>query len=70
MYRSTIYLIYYNLILGVQKLLHLLAKDIHTQIHDSVWDSRLTHVLQRFVDTNFLSNMALLDNRASMFLRA
>ena len=67
-YHSTIYLFYYNLILGLQKFLHLLAKEIHTQIHNSVWDSRLTHVLQRFVCTNFQSNIDLLDNHAVMFL--
>ena len=54
----------------VTKMLHLLAKEIHTQIRNSVWDSRLTHVLQRFVGTNFLSNMALLDNHAAKFLSA
>ena len=54
----------------VTKMLHLLAKEIHTQIRNSVWDSRLTHVLQRFVGTNFLSNMAFLDNHAAKFLRA
>ena len=52
----------------VTKMLHLLAKEIHTQIRNSVWDSRLTHVLQRFVGTNILLNKALLDNHAARFL--
>ena len=30
---------------GVTKMLHLLAEEIHTQIRNSVWDSRFTHVL-------------------------
>ena len=51
----------------VTKMLHLLAKEIHTQIRNSVWDSRLTHVPQRFVGTNFLLNMAFLDNHAAKF---
>ena len=55
---------------GVTKMLHLLAERIHTQIRNSVWDSRFTHVLQRSVGTNFLLNMALLDNHAAKFLRA
>ena len=55
---------------GVTKMLHLLAKEIHTQIRNSVWDSRFTHVVQRFVGTNFLLNIALLDNQAAKFLRA
>ena len=54
----------------VTKMLHLLAKEIHTQIRNSVWDSRFTHVVQRFVGTNFLLNIALLDNQAAKFLRA
>ena len=54
----------------VTKMLYLLAKEIHTQIRNSVWNLRLTHVLQRFVDSNFLLNMALLDNHAAKFLRA
>ena len=53
----------------VPKMLHL-AKEIHTQIRNSVWDSRFTHVVQRFVGTNFLFNTALLDNQAAKFLRA
>ena len=52
----------------VTKMLHLLAKEIHTQIRNSVWDSRLTHVLQRFVGTNILLNKVLLDNHAARFL--
>ena len=51
----------------VTKILHLLANEIHTQIRTSVWDLRLTHVLQRFVGTNFLLNMASLDNHATKF---
>ena len=51
----------------VTKNLHLLDNEIHTQIRTSVWDSRLTHVLQRFVGTNLLSNMALFDNHATKF---
>ena len=54
----------------VTKMLHLLAKEIHPEIRNSVGNSRLTHVLQRFVGTNFLLNMALLDNHADKFLRA
>ena len=54
----------------VTKMLHSLAKEIHSEIRNSVGDSRLTHVLQRFVGTNFLLNMALLDNHAAKFLRA
>ena len=54
----------------VTKMLHLLAKEIHSEIRNSVGDLRLTHVLQRFVGTNFLLNMALLDNHADKFLRA
>ena len=50
-------------------MLHL-AKEIHTQIRNSVWDSRFTHVVQRLVGTNFLLNTALLDNQAAKFLRA
>ena len=46
-------------------MLHLLAEEIHTQICNSVWDSRFTHVLQRFLGSNFLSNVASLDNRAA-----
>ena len=30
---------------GVTKMLLLLAEEIHTQIRNSVWDSRFTHVL-------------------------
>ena len=37
-------------------MLHLLAEEIHTQIRNSVWDSRFIHVLQRIVGTNFLIN--------------
>ena len=47
-------------LLTATKMLHLLAEEIHTQIRNSVWDSRFTHVLQRFVGTNFLWNMAFL----------
>ena len=53
----------------VTKMLHLLAEEIHTQIRNSVWDSRFTHVVQRFVGTNFLLKVALLDNQAAKFLR-
>ena len=53
----------------VTKMLYL-AKEIHTQIRNSVWDSRFAHVVQRFVGTNFLLNTALLDNQAAKFLRA
>ena len=53
----------------VPKMLHL-AKEIHIQIRNSVWDSRFTHVVQRLVGTNFLLNTALLDNQAAKFLRA
>ena len=53
----------------VTKMLHL-AKEIHTQIRNFVWDSRFTHVVQLFVGTNFLLNTALLDNQAAKFLRA
>ena len=53
----------------VTKMLHL-AKEIHTQIRNSVWDSRFAHFVQRFVGTNFLLNTALLDNQAAKFLRA
>ena len=56
--------------LRFQKLLHLLATEIHSHIRNSVSDSRLAHVLQRFVGTNFLSNMGLLDNHAARFLLA
>ena len=56
--------------LMVTKMLHLLAKEIHTQIRNSVWDSRFTHVVQRFVGTNFLLNTALLDNQAATRLNA
>lgn len=48
-------------------MLHLSAKKIHTQTPKSAWDSRLTHVLQRSVGTNFPSNMALLDNHAAKY---
>ena len=41
----------------VTKMLHLLAKEIYTQIRNSVWDSTFTHVVQRFVGTNFLLNI-------------
>ena len=51
-------------------MLYLLAREIYTQIRNSVWDLRLTHVLQRFLGTNCLSNMTLLDNHAAKFLRA
>ena len=50
-------------------MLHLLAEEIHTQIRNSVWDLRFTHVLKRSVGTNFLLKMALLDNHAAKFLR-
>ena len=56
--------------LRVTKMLLLIAEEIHTQMRSSVWDSRFTHVLQRSVGTNFLLNMALLDNHAAKFLRA
>ena len=36
----------------------------------SVWGSRFTHVLQRFISTNFLFIMAFLDNHAAKFLAA
>lgn len=49
--------------LKVTRMLHLLAKEIHTQGRNFVRDSRLTHVLQRFVSTNFLLKMALLDKQ-------
>ena len=49
--------------LKVTRMLHLLAKEIHTQERNFVWDSRLTHVLQRFVSTNFLLKMALLEKQ-------
>lgn len=48
----------------------LLAKEIHSQIRNSVCDSRLAHVLQRFVGTNILSIVGLLLNHGAMFLRA
>ena len=51
-------------------MLHLLAEEIHTQIRNSVWDLRFTHVLKQSVGTNFLLKMALLDNHAAKFLRA
>ena len=52
----------------ITKMLHLLGKEIQTQIRNSVWDSRLTHVLQWFVGTDILLNKALLDNHAARFL--
>ena len=54
----------------VTKMLHILAKEIHTQIHNSMWDLRFTHILQRFMGTNFLLIMALLDNHAAKFVCA
>ena len=54
----------------VTKMLHLLAKEIHTQIHNSMWDLRFIHILQQFMGTNLLLNMALLDNHAAKFVRA
>ena len=55
--------------LRVTKMLHLIAEEIRTQMRSSVWDSRFTHVLQRSVGTNFLLNVALLENHAAKFLR-
>ena len=46
------------------------AEEINPRYGISVWGSRFTHVLQRFVSTNFLFNMAFLDNHAAKFLAA
>ena len=39
--------------LKVTKIATFLAKEIHAQILNSMWDSRLSNVPQRFVGTNF-----------------
>ena len=41
---------------------NLLAMEIHTQIRNSVWELKLPHVLQRFVGTNFLTEVILFNN--------
>ena len=40
--------------LRLKKSVHLSAKEIHTQIRNSMWEFRLPHVLQLFLGTNFL----------------
>ena len=48
--------------LRLKKSVHLSAKVNHTQIRNSVWEFRLPHVLQRFVGTNFLTEVILFNN--------
>ena len=50
------------LYLRLKKLVHLSAKEILTQIRNSVWELRLPHVLQRFVGTNILTEVILFNN--------
>ena len=48
--------------LRLKKSVHLSAKEIHTQTRNSVWESRLPYVLQRFVGTNLLWEGELFEN--------
>ena len=49
-------------LLKLKKIGTLSAKEIPTQIRNSLWELRLPHVLQRFVGTNFLTEVILFNN--------